>query len=85
VDVRARTPEMDELVHEWQAAAEEAEAAELARDPFEESGESIDPFTQYSVDDIFGDGQEHRTENDSWTSYESQTRDAVCVPWCSHY
>ena len=77
VDVQSRSPEMKALLREWQVAAQEAEAAELLPDTFEDLDPFMDPFTKSPDEDLFSDGLEQGTGDSSWTSEQSQTRDAV--------
>jgi len=77
VDVQSRSPEMKALLREWEVAGQEAEAAEILPDTFEDLDPFMDPFTKSPDEDLFSDGQEQGTGDSSWTSEESQTRDAV--------
>ena len=77
VDLQSRSPEMKALLREWEVAGQEAEAAEFSPDTFEHLDPFMDPFTKSPDEDLFSDGQEQGTGDSSWTSEESQTRDAV--------
>lgn len=77
VDVQSRSPEMNALLREWEVAGQEAEALELLPDTFEYLDPFMDPFTKSPDEGLFSDGQGQGTGDSSWTSEESQTRDAV--------
>ena len=78
VDIQSRSPEMKALLREWEVAGQEPEAAEFLPDTSELSLDPfMDPFTKSPDEDLFSDGQGQGTGDSSWTSEESQTRDAV--------
>ena len=77
VDIQSRSPELKALLREWEVAGQEPEAPELLPDTSEHLDPFMDPSTKSPDEDLFSDGREQATGDGSWTSEESQTRDAV--------